>query len=155
LRLISTNPKQDSNALLTPRQERPSLSGSRTDKSPLRSLYIEGNDLLLYKIVLNYIVAADQVFWQPAKQDSFIKKTIGVQAIFDVLRLVISDVYHSRDVSIQAFEKRLAPAAHVDFAENRFKNASGSGRSFIRKVIAANLGLPTDLLDDDRRDFVR
>ncbi|TPK59092.1 DGQHR domain-containing protein [Mesorhizobium sp. B2-4-15] len=154
LRLISTNPKRDSNLLLTPRRERRSLIESRTDKSPLRTLYVEGNDLLVYKIVLNYVIAADNLFWRPATPDSFIRKTVGIQALFDILRLIVAEAYEAKDVSVEAFENRLRPAAAVNFAVDRFKNASGSGRSFIRKVLAANLGLPAELTDEDRRAFV-
>ena len=127
----------------------------RKDNSPLRHLYVDGNDLLIYKIVLNYVEAADRVFWERAEESSFILKSVGVQALFDILRLIVSVVLESKNVSTQAFVERLAPAAHVDFAAERFRSPSGSGRTFIRKVLAANMGLPADLTAEDRQAFVR
>lgn len=155
LRLISTNPMSDSNLLRTPRRTRREISGLRKDNSPLRHLYVDGNDLLIYKIVLNYVQAANTVFWERAEGSSFILKSVGVQALFDILRLIVSVVLESKNVSTQAFVERLAPAAHVDFAAERFRSPSGSGRTFIRKVLAANMGLPADLTAEDRQAFVR
>jgi DNA phosphorothioation-associated DGQHR protein 1 len=88
LRLISSNPKQDSNELLDaePRPRSVLSQSSRIDKSPLRSLYIEANDKLLYLIIRNFLDVCNEVFWTPAKEGSFIVKTVGIQALFDVLR---------------------------------------------------------------------
>ena len=111
------------------------------DKSPLRSAYIEGNDAVIFKMVLNYLKAADSVFWENANEGSYIFRTIGVQAIFDILRKLASDAFEERNISSGYFEKILTPAKEIDFSSTEFQNASGSGRTFIRKAIENALGI--------------
>jgi hypothetical protein len=75
------------------------------------------------------------VFWSKAKDGSFITKTVGVQALFDVLRGLAADAYEVRKISSRYFVDKLKPAGDTDFSEDAFRNASGSGRSFIRRTI--------------------
>jgi len=44
-----------------------------------------------------------------------------------------------RLVSAKYFATKLAPANNIDFAFDQFRNASGSGRSTIRRAIAAKI----------------
>ncbi|TIM38464.1 MAG: DGQHR domain-containing protein [Mesorhizobium sp.] len=143
MRLFSSNPKRDTQYLLTPfRKERASLAAGAKDKSPLRSVYFETNDKLIYTLIFNYISACNDVFWRNAAQGSFIVKTVGVQALFDVLRrFFAASALSGRDVSVDYFAKQLAPAGGIDFSADEYKNASGSGRSFIRRAIESKLGL--------------
>ena len=141
LRLFSSNPKRDSNAMRTGNgRTRRCLTRGPKDRSPLRTVFIEGNDALLYKMVLNYVRACDQVFWSDFHEDSFIVKTVGVQAVFDILRKLAGQAYEDRDISVGYFTDRIALAGEIDFAEERFRNASGSGRSFIRRTIESAIG---------------
>jgi DNA phosphorothioation-associated DGQHR protein 1 len=119
LRLISSNPKTDANAMLTPaRSARTTLDqdGVRRDRSPLRPAYI-------------------------ANEDAVITRTIGVQAQFDILRQLAGAAYETKVISVTAFKEMLAPATDLDFAEDRYRNASGSGRSLIRQAIENKIGL--------------
>ena len=144
VRLFSSNPKQDANELLKelPPKKRPALEVVRSrDRSPLRQLYIDGNDKVLYSIVSNYLAACKETFWSKAPTGSFIVKTVGLQAQLDVLRLLAPEILTTRKASVAYFLERLKPAAVIDFAGQRFRNASGSGRSEIRKAISNALGL--------------
>lgn len=144
LRLLSSNPKGDANAMLTPtRGGRSILSveGSRRDKSPLRPAFIAKEDAVIYQMVKNFLIATNEVFWKKAKPTSFITKTVGVQALFDILRLLSADAYRSKVISSQAFLDRLRGAGDVDFSEDQFRNASGSGRSLIRRAIEEAAGI--------------
>jgi len=138
LRLFSSNPKRDANAMrkgvASPRGV---LSEGPKDKSPLREVYIEGNDALIFRMVLNYLKACERTFWATAKPDSFILRTIGVQAVFDILRQLAERSYDDRNISEDYFVEKLAGAGEINFAEDRFKNPSGSGRTVIRKAIEA------------------
>lgn len=136
LRLISGNPKRDTNIMLSVKAgTRSILRDGAKDRTPLREVYLSGNDVLLYTIVLNYLKACDSVFWQEAAPTSFIIKTVGVQALFDILRKVVSEAVERKDVSVAYFAKVLSPAVSIDFAGVEFKNASGSGRTKIRRTI--------------------
>lgn len=142
LRLFSSNPKRDSNAMNVDKERtRTCLKTGPKDRSPLRAAYIAGNDALLYKTVLNYVKACDDIFWRDIREDSFIVRTVGVQAVFDILRKLAAQAYTDRDISVGYFADKIAGARDMDFADEKFKNASGSGRTFIRKMIEEEIGL--------------
>lgn len=138
LRLVSSNPKADANAMLTPsRRARGVLAedGARRDRSPLRSAFIAKEDAVIYQMVKNFMIACGEVFWSKAKPTSFITKTVGVQALFDILRLLAADAYATKVISSRSFQEKLEGAGSIDFSEDQFRNASGSGRSLIRRTI--------------------
>jgi DNA phosphorothioation-associated DGQHR protein 1 len=136
LRLISSNPKRDANLMRSKTaQPRSALIGGAKDKSPMRDVFVEGNDSLIYTMVANYLEACEAVFWKKASADSFITKTVGVQALFDVLRRLAEATLENKDLRVAHFEALLKPAADIDFAGEGFRNASGSGRSAIRRAI--------------------
>jgi DNA phosphorothioation-associated DGQHR protein 1 len=143
LKLISSNPKRDTNELCTPGPNERKVLGNEKpkDKSVLRSAYIQGNDQLIYTIVRNFLDACLQLFWTPASDDSFIIKTVGVQALFDVLKKLLVAALDRKDVSTKHFTEVLSPAANIDFAAEKFRNASGSGRTEIRRAIEDTSGM--------------
>ena len=142
LRLFSSNPKRDANLMrkdeASPRSE---LREGPRDRSPLRDVYIEGNDALIYKMVLNYLKASEDIFWGNASEDSFIFRTIGVQAVFDILRKVAPQSVEAKDISVGFFKALLEGARPIDFASERFRNPSGSGRTMIRRAIEEAIGI--------------
>lgn len=142
MRLYSSNPKRDANLMREgDAHTRNVLLKGPKDKSPLRSAYIDGNDAVIFKMVLNYLKAADRIFWEDAKEGSYIFRTVGVQAVFDILRKLASDAFENRDISSGYFEEILSPAKKIDFSSTEFQNASGSGRTFIRKEIEKVIGI--------------
>ena len=142
LRLFSSNPKRDGNFMRKGKANpRSSLESGSKDRSPMRSVFIEGNDALLYKMVLNYVKACALVFWKDASNSSFIFRTIGVQAVFDILRKLAANAYEDRNISVKYFTEKIAPAKEIDFADEKFRNPSGSGRTLIRKTIEDAIGI--------------
>jgi len=142
LRLYSSNPKRDANLMREgDAHTREVLLEGPKDKSPLRSAYIEGNDAVIFKMVLNYLEAAEEVFWKNAQEGSYIFRTVGVQAVFDILRKLASEAFEKKDISSGYFERILEPAKEIDFSSTEFQNASGSGRTNIRKNIEAKIGI--------------
>ncbi len=141
LRLISSNPKRDSNEMHVEDRTRKALTigPAARDKSVLRHAFVEGNDTLIYTIVTNYLNACDDLFWKKASAGSYIRKSIGVQALFDILRKLCPDALAAKDIRSAYFSRRLGAAAEIDFAETVYQVPSGSGRSLIRKTIADNL----------------
>jgi hypothetical protein len=102
----------------------------------------------------NFFVAAIETFRSPSK-NSYIFKTVGVQALFDVLRALAQQAVEKKDISVAYFRSFLQKAEHVDFADNYFQ-ASGIGRIAIRKIILfANSLLPGELEPDERERFDR
>lgn len=142
MRLFSSNPKRDTTDMLRDRhRSRADIENLRRDKSPLRNIYLEGNDALLYQLVLNYMKACETVFWSKATEGSFIRKTVGIQALLDVLRKLAPKVYEEKNIKVENFINLLKPAENIDFADVEFRNASGSGRSLIARTIRMRLGL--------------
>lgn len=153
LRMISSNPKEDANKLkLRAGSTRSVLSPG---KPPLRSVYLKGNDAFIYGATRNFLNACDELFWIPAPANSFIRKTVGVQALFDVFREIAGTMLGTGDMTKNAFVAALQPAAAVDFANAHFNDASGSNRTRIRRIIRARLGLiGVDDLPDADKQFV-
>ena len=141
LSLISSNPKKDRDLMhkksVNRGRNRTDLRNS--DKSPLRKLFIEGNDKGLFELLYSFFISAAEIFWAKAPERSYIRKTVGIQALFDILRLILSqsgaDNFHR-----ELFSAKLRKAAHVDFS-NSFFQASGTGRGRIRNVIGICAGI--------------
>lgn len=140
MRLVTTNPKKDTtNLLAEDGRQRKDIADLRSDKSPLRSAYINIQDEPLYLLVLNYLKACDSVFWSRAGEGSFIVKTVGVQALFDILRKISKKAYADRDIRVGYFVEKFGNASEIDFSADQFRNASGSGRATIRRAIEERL----------------
>jgi len=140
MRLFSTNPTKDTNFLLSDdkRKKRYSLvEDDRIDSSPLRDLYIDCEDKILFHVVLNFFKACKKVLWDIAPPDSFITKTVGIQALFDILKQISKDAVNKDEIDIRPiyFEELLKPANKINFADPLYKNASGSGRKKIREAL--------------------
>lgn len=144
MRLVTSNPKRDANVMLTPRRstrQKLDEAGARKDRSPLRPAFIAGQDAAIYQLVRNYLEACEDVFWDKAKANSFITRTVGVQALFDILRTLAADAFDTKIISKDSFVKKLDGARKIDFSADTYRNASGSGRSIIRRAIEKAAGL--------------
>jgi DNA phosphorothioation-associated DGQHR protein 1 len=157
--LISRNPKQDANKLggnLTYQgKDRSTLLDEAPDSRPLRRLYISKSDDIIYTGVKNFFAAANKTLWTDPNPDSLIRKTVGIQALFDLARIVTGEMVPQKDFRVGRFEERLQPASRLDFAD-RFFQTSGTGRQRIRNCLELCLRLKTlaDItsdLDDYRR----
>jgi DNA phosphorothioation-associated DGQHR protein 1 len=141
MRLYSSNPKRDTNSMMASGPKTRKALAEARDRSPLRGFYIEGKDALLYAIVLNFLKVCNELLWDRAEPGSFIVKTVGVQALFDILRKAAPQLLNQGDASEAAFKRLLEPAKDIDFSAVEFQNASGSGRSMIRRRLEEAIGL--------------
>lgn len=160
LRLFSSNPKRDRDlmhrkAIGKGRERKILATLAAQDKAPLRQAYLESNDLLIYTLTRNYFSAVSEVLWNGYGR-SLIRKTVGIQALFDVLRLICSDAIYAKDVSQEFFSRKLRPCQKVDFADNFFQ-FSAKGRHRIRNTIKIRMGLLAleDTDEADRSDYER
>lgn len=136
LRLISANPKRDANAMRTPSsQPRKILRTGPKDRSPLRDIFVDGNDIVIYTLVDNYLRACDTLFWTPAPHNSYVLRAVGVQALFDIMRKLAPIAIEAGNLSANYFRETLGPAADIDFSAERFQVPAGAGRTAIRKAI--------------------
>ena len=126
------------------------------DPSPLRPLYISKSDDIIYTGVNNFFTAVDRILWQDANPDSYIRKTVGIQALFEIVRSLMGQMVTQKDFRVAQFEQRIKPARRVDFAD-RFFQSSGAGRQRIRNTLEVSLRLRqlTDIPPDQQADYRR
>ena len=142
LRMISSNPKEDANKLKRRAGSKRSILPA--GKPPFRQVYLDGNDAFIYAATRNFLNACDRLYWRPAVGNSFIRKTVGVQALFDVFREIAPSMLEDGSMKEEAFVERLRHSLGVDYADDHFTDASGSNRTRIRRIIRARLGLIGD-----------
>ena len=135
--LISSNPKRDRIIM----QQIKVFSGrSRNmlkdvkDISPLRGMFLEGKDQTIYDILTSYFDVFSRLFWLNAPVKAYIFKTVGVQAAFDILKMILVKEKSTAPDLID-FGTFLIKASPVDFSD-KFFQASGIGRSRIKNTIA-------------------
>lgn len=145
LKLISSNPIKDSNEINRryddDKPTREVLREYRRDKSPLRTAYIDVQDKVIYLMVRNFLTACNEIFWSQNDNRSFITKTVGIQALFDVLKLLAEKSYQLKDIRVSYFRNILKTAKVIDFNDIKFNNASGAGRSKIRRTILEHIDI--------------
>ncbi len=126
------------------------------DTPPFRSLYLESKDKLVYMAVKDFFTVVNDVFWSEYDPESYIFKTIGIQALFDILAKLAVEGMNTKDLSQDFFRRHLSKAEYIDFSKTEFKNASGSGRAFIRNCLFLRLGFMSenDIPEDKRREYV-
>ena len=100
-------------------------------------MFLGTNDLAIYTILKNYFIAVRDVFWDKAKGNSYIKKTVGIQALFDVLHHILTKYREigEGDIKIETFTRILKAAESLDFSTEHFQQASGIGRVQMRNEI--------------------
>ena len=142
LRLISKNPMDDR---YTIRKKENHTQGRKTLKPsssiPLRKFYLEENDKGIYILLTNYFEAVKRTIWQGAGDESYLFKTVGVQALFDVLKALLAKYPPTAEnYSLEALVTRLKPCMGLDSNGEKYQ-ASGIGRSAIRNELLAALNL--------------
>jgi DNA phosphorothioation-associated DGQHR protein 1 len=150
LNLISSKPKRDRVEMaqedIFGRRKRSMVAGF-TDKSPLRQQYLEKEDDFIFDVITNFLLAAKETVWSEFNPRSYIFKTVGVQAIFDLLkRILLQNLVSDKD----SFVNSLSGSMHFDFS-NTVIQASGIGRKDIRNALLLGAGIisEVDLNVDD------
>lgn len=144
VRLISSNPKRDAYQMageLRYEGHDRSVLDPATDlgRTPLRELYRKSNDEMIHTALTNYFTAVDQVLWRDAPEGTFIQKTVGLQALFDISRPLLYEGVLDRDLRVARFADTLNPARRVNFSDPFF-HASGASRTTIRKTLEYAMG---------------
>lgn len=165
LSLISKNPKQDRYTLHghpVEARSRKSLANTpmRGDAPPFRELYLtEDRDIVIYKTVLNYFNAVNKVFWRNLQADSksLIRKTAGVQALFQVLKELLPAQLLNKNLDLSTWEVVLAGAGVLDFENSSLFESSGRGRARIRDAILVAIGRKqlVEIKDEQFRNYLQ
>lgn len=157
LRLFSANPRRDRDQM-----HRKSVEAGRNrsmlgpDSTPLRDLYRTTNDKAIYTAIKNFFVAVEKSLWTQAKPQSYINKTAGLQALFDVLVDLLKGFEKDKNISVNFFSDYLVKASHINFADDFFQT-SGKGKTRIKNALELASGLKTadEVPQNDRDDYLR
>lgn len=148
LSLFSSKPQTDRDLL----HAKPVSSRRRNilpqDNSPLRNYYLACDDAKLWGLAVDYLNLVKKELWDSAKPSSYIRKTIGVQALFDVFRVVAQKTDPEKLGDNLSSAIRASRA--VDFSDQFFQ-ASGKGRVRVKNIIlyAAGMLNEGDMAPDD------
>jgi len=140
LRLISTNPRRDKIELhkLSAKERK---RGKLPDNSaPLRELYLQYKDNILYKIIMNFFIAASKSLKQWGDKETVLTKTVGIQGLFDVLRYYIIEENRKKkleviDFKVQFFNNKFNNCNNVNYSSDFFLKYSGVGRARLRNIV--------------------
>jgi DNA phosphorothioation-associated DGQHR protein 1 len=103
--------------------------------APLRKDYINNNDRQLFELIFEYFTFWEKIAWSKDKT-SFMYKTIGIQASFDILRLLCEK--HGLDK-----DKIMQNLSDIDIEKLSLLNVnfSGIGRGQIRNELKKQLNI--------------
>lgn len=148
-KLISSNPQRDRDELTRKRKfyenKTRTVLKDISDKSVLRDLYIENRDDEIYSILFNYFSSINKILWSNAEQNSIINKTIGISALYDVLKSLLE-----KDKSISDFDECIEKLVCIPYTDNYF-SLSGKGKTRLKRVMKYHIGLITqqELKEED------
>lgn len=148
-KLISSNPQRDRDELTRKRKfyenKTRTVLKDLSDKSVLRDLYIENRDDEIYSILFNYFSSINNILWSNAEQNSIINKTIGISALYDVLKSLLE-----KDKSISDFDECIEKLVCIPYTDNYF-SLSGKGKTSLKRVMKYHIGLITqqELKEED------
>lgn len=140
LSLISKNPKDDRYTMRRPENVEIGRSSLADIKDlPLRMFYLSGNDLAILEVVKNYFTAVREEIWDRVDANSYLIKTVGIQAQFDVLKKILQNIeVNSKNYSVNSLSRLLenfVPPQGVDY------QASGIGRNDIKKDLLKHINM--------------
>jgi len=155
LSLITANNVRDRDKLHQYKVEKRNRKLLEPDTTPLRNYFIEGNDLLIYKIIYNFFNASHLILY---KEGSYIFKTVGIQAQFRFLKTLLKEnLQTDKNISQEYFSNFLSKFKHINFKDNFF-TASGIGASRIANVMLISSGFKNieDInKDEDKEEYKR
>ncbi|WP_294248548.1 DGQHR domain-containing protein [uncultured Chryseobacterium sp.] len=97
------------------------------DTSPLRNEFLNYKDDYIEKVISNFFRIISDKIWLKTNNNSYLKKTIGIQVLFDLLR---ESLKQNKELNADIIDS----ISEVDFANNYFQ-ASGIGKTRMRNVI--------------------
>jgi DNA phosphorothioation-associated DGQHR protein 1 len=131
-RLISQNPKRDRDLLHQKAMGARSRASLSEDDAPWRAQYLKQLDSEIYEGLVTFFTLAKRYYWDVAVPQSYIRKTIGIQGLFDFLRIWLAR--SDGRISEGELEPVLEASRRVSFADPVFQ-ASGKGRVRVKNTL--------------------
>lgn len=154
LSLISSNPKRDrvimgQKHIFKGRHR--NLLNEIKDNSPLRISFLKMNDDIIFNIIFDFFNSVNTILWDSVLDRSYINKTVGIQALFELLKKILSIETTLENIDYSTYLKK---AEGIDFSDDYFQ-ASGVGRSRIKKVLFTLNNFEVRLNPDDKLSINR
>jgi hypothetical protein len=74
--------------------------------------------------LFNYFYAVNQTIWRTAQPGSYLKKTVGVQALFDMLQYLLNKLEITEsNFSIESLSMRLKVCENIDPEGTKYQAA--------------------------------
>lgn len=141
LNLITNNAKRDRVEMaqenIWGKRSRSMVDKFKSDKSPLREEYINKQDNFIFEAVYNFLQATKKTVWKVYDPKSYIFKTVGIQALFDLLKRILEK---NKTTNEDEFIKYLDQSNKYNFSSSSIQ-ASGIGRKDIRNALLLSSGL--------------
>lgn len=111
-----------------------------SEKHPLRSYYLAGNDLAIKMILERYFESMSKSLWKGKDNENIVFRTIGITAQFDFLKELLNrkKVILDKDLSFESILK--------DFSDIQFNGEYFSPRTATKSRILNVFRLKVDLL---------
>ncbi|WP_417582576.1 DGQHR domain-containing protein [Nitrincola sp.] len=143
LSLITSNPEIDRNKMhavaLEDGRDR-SLLKDINSNAPLRGLFLHKKDRTLYNIINDYLTAVTKQIWKGRGQDSIFRKTLGIQACFDVLKELAKKENNKTDLNFDYFYDLMRNSNNIDF-NVEFFGVQSKVRARIKNTLLVSFGI--------------
>lgn len=145
LKLITNNPKRDRDIIgrktLENGKDRKDILSIK-DNSPLRNIFITGNDKAIFEIVHYYFTEIEHDLWSKQQSHSYLTKAVGIQALFDVLYNILNKFGEIRGIR-EEITSKIQLIKDLDFTQTFLTQASGKGRIRIKNLILLKMDVIT------------
>lgn len=132
LSLISSRPAADRDDLHRVKISERNRKTLATDSSPLRDEYRNCQDDEILSVIVRFFCEVRDSLWSDANEKSYIYRTIGISALFDVLRYIL--LKYPRRKAMEQLSAVLKSATRIDFSDPFFQ-ASGKGRVRVKNIL--------------------
>lgn len=143
LSLLSKTPKNDryiiNNSFLAGSLSRKRLN-TLNDNSPLRSFFIEGNDLAIEQILKRFFSKVNEIFWTDVlvSKNIVLVKTVGISALFDILKTILQKNNKIDKQIFAEFDRILDSVKPEELLDEKEYPATTKGRTLIYKKFISN-----------------
>lgn len=140
LSLITDDAKADRDKMFSKkffRVSRHDVDYYEKDSVPLRGFYMSGkSDEIIYSIVRNIFCAVENVLCNDERKYSLFHKTVGIKAVFLVLRELLTNAIRLRDVSARMWANLLVSQNRVvRFNDGYLFGSSGTHVGRVRDML--------------------
>ncbi|HCN8310705.1 TPA: hypothetical protein N6470_003615, partial [Escherichia coli] len=147
LSLISKNPRSDrytinsTNSRSSEKGRGRLLDAKRKDVSPLREIYIDGNDRAIEQVIFIFFSTVKDIFWSEEliTKNTVLTRSIGISALFQFLRQKLLDMNEINMVNVNNLCFALRNIDPNEFTKQELYPSTSVGKKKIYDFLIANV----------------